>query len=52
MTAGAAFCHNRGMDTPHASRSALVLLSLLAWRILYKRKKPAPQPQEAVYEIV
>ena len=31
---------------------ALILLSLLAWRILYKRKKPAPQPQEAVYEVV
>ena len=31
---------------------ALVLLSLLAWRILCTRKKPAPQPQEAVYEIV
>ena len=31
---------------------ALVLLSLLAWRILYKRKKPEPEAQEAVYEIV
>ena len=31
---------------------ALMLLSLLAWRILYKRKKPAPQAQEAEYEIV
>ena len=29
---------------------ALVLLSLLAWRILYKRKKA--EPREAVYEIV
>ena len=29
---------------------ALVMLSLLAWRILYKRKKA--EPQEAVYEIV
>ncbi len=31
---------------------ALVLLSLLAWRILYKRKKPEPEAREAVYEIV
>ena len=31
---------------------ALILLSLLAWRILYKRKKPEAKPQEAVYEIV
>ena len=31
---------------------ALVLLSLLAWRILYKRKKPDPVPQEATYEII
>ncbi len=31
---------------------ALVLLSLLAWRILYRRKKPEPEPREAVYEIV
>lgn len=31
---------------------ALVLLSLLAWRILYKRKKPEPEPQVATYEIV
>jgi len=31
---------------------ALVLLSLLAWRILYKRKKPDPEPQVATYEIV
>ena len=31
---------------------ALILLSLLAWRILYKRKKPTPQVQDAVYEIV
>ena len=31
---------------------ALVLLSLLAWRILYKRKKPEPEPREAVYEII
>ena len=31
---------------------ALVLLSLLAWRILYKRKKPDPVPQEATYEIL
>ena len=29
---------------------ALILLSLLAWRILYKRKKA--EPQEAVYEII
>ena len=29
---------------------ALILLSLLAWRILYKRKKA--EPQEATYEIV
>ena len=29
---------------------ALILLSLLAWRILYKRKKA--EPREAVYEIV
>ena len=29
---------------------ALVLLSLLAWRILYKRKKA--EPREAVYEII
>ena len=31
---------------------ALILLSLLAWRILYRRKRPAPQAQEATYEIV
>ena len=31
---------------------ALILLSLLAWRILYKRKKPSPAAQEATYEIV
>ena len=31
---------------------ALVLLSLLAWRILYKRRKPAPEPQAGTYEIV
>ena len=31
---------------------ALILLSLLAWRILYRRKRPAPQAQEAPYEIV
>ena len=31
---------------------ALVLLSLLCWRILYKRKKPEPAPREATYEIV
>ena len=31
---------------------ALLLLSLLAWRILYKRKKPEPEAQEAVYEII
>ena len=31
---------------------ALVLLSLLAWRILYKRKRPAPEPETAIYEIV
>ena len=31
---------------------ALVLLSLLAWRILYKRKKSEPEPQVATYEIV
>ena len=33
---------------------ALGLLSLLAWRILYKRKKPAsePEPTVATYEIV
>ena len=31
---------------------ALILLSLLAWRILYKRKKPEPEPQVATYEIV
>ena len=31
---------------------ALVLLSLLAWRMLYKRKKPTLQTQEAVYEII
>ena len=31
---------------------ALVLLSLLAWRILYKRKKPEPPAPEPVYEIV
>ena len=29
---------------------ALILLSLLAWRILYKRKKA--EPREAVYEVV
>lgn len=33
---------------------ALVLLSLLAWRILYKRQKPTPAPtvQEAAYEVI
>ncbi len=31
---------------------ALLLLSLLAWRILCKRKKPEPEAREAVYEIV
>ena len=31
---------------------ALVLLSLLAWRILYKRKRPDPKLQAATYEIV
>ena len=31
---------------------ALILLSLLCWRILYRRKKPEPEPREAVYEIV
>ena len=31
---------------------ALILLSLLAWRILYKRKKPEPEPQAVTYEIV
>ena len=31
---------------------ALALLSLLAWRILYKRKKPQDQVPEPVYEIV
>ena len=31
---------------------ALVLLSLLAWRILYQRKKPEPPAPEPVYEIV
>ena len=31
---------------------ALVLLSLLAWRILRKRKKPDPAPQTATYEII
>ena len=31
---------------------ALILLSLLAWRILFPRKRPAPQAQEATYEIV
>ena len=31
---------------------ALLLLSLLAWRILYKRKKPEPEPATATYEIV
>ncbi len=31
---------------------ALVLLSLLAWRILYKRKKPQDQVPEPVYEIL
>ena len=31
---------------------ALILLSLLAWRILRQRKKPEPKPQPAVYEIV
>ena len=30
MTAGAAFCHNRGMDTPPAARSALVLFAFAA----------------------
>ncbi len=31
---------------------ALVLLSLLSWRILRRRKKPEPTVQEATYEIV
>ena len=31
---------------------ALVLLSLLAWHILYKRKKPEPEAQVATYEII
>ncbi|MBQ3159731.1 MAG: hypothetical protein IJQ45_08040 [Clostridia bacterium] len=31
---------------------ALILLSLLAWRIVYKRKKPEPEPQTATYEII
>ena len=31
---------------------ALILLSLLAWRILYRRKKPAEEAPEPVYEIV
>ena len=31
---------------------ALILLSILAWRILYKRKKDEPAAQEVVYEIV
>ena len=31
---------------------ALVLLSLLAWRILFKRHKPTPAPELATYEIV
>ena len=31
---------------------ALLLLSLLAWRILYKRKKPEPEPPTATYEII
>ena len=31
---------------------ALFLLSLLAWRILYRRKKPAEEAPEPVYEIV
>ena len=31
---------------------ALILLSLLAWRILYQRKKPEPPAPEPVYEIV
>lgn len=31
---------------------AFVLLSLLCWRILYKRKKPASEPQTATYEIL
>ena len=31
---------------------ALILLSVLAWQILYKRKKTEPAAQEAVYEIV
>lgn len=31
---------------------ALILLSLLAWRILYRRKKPEAGPQPATYEIV
>ena len=35
---------------PAALVLALVLLSLLAWRILYKRK--LKEPREAVYEIV
>lgn len=31
---------------------AFLLLSLLAWRILYKRNKPEPEPATATYEIV
>lgn len=31
---------------------ALVLLSLLAWRILYKRKTNEPKVQQALYEII
>ena len=31
---------------------ALILLSLLCRRILYKRKQPAPEPETAAYEIV